>query len=55
MNVEKISAITLKVKNTPRSVRFCNEIFRLEIIDGGPKCLLHFAAYARSSRFEAPS
>jgi hypothetical protein len=36
MNVEKISAIKLKVKNMPRSVRFCNEILRLEIINGGP-------------------
>jgi len=36
MNVEKISAITLKVKNMPRSVRFYNEILRLEIIYGGP-------------------
>src|SRR6516165_8074620 len=36
MNVEKISAITLKVKNMSRSVHFYNEILRLEIIYGGP-------------------
>ena len=35
MNVEKISAITLKVKNMPQSVRFYNEILRWEIIYGG--------------------
>lgn len=35
MNIEKISAITIKVKNMPRSVRFYNGILRLEIIYGG--------------------
>ena len=35
MNVEKISAITLKVKDMARSVLFYNEILGLEIIYGG--------------------
>jgi catechol 2,3-dioxygenase-like lactoylglutathione lyase family enzyme len=36
MNVEKISAVTLKVKDMPRSVRFYSGILGLEIIYGGP-------------------
>jgi catechol 2,3-dioxygenase-like lactoylglutathione lyase family enzyme len=35
MNVEKVSAIMLKVRNMPRSVHFYSEILRLEIIYGG--------------------
>ena len=35
MNVEKISAITLKVKDMARSVRFYKEILGMEIIYGG--------------------
>jgi catechol 2,3-dioxygenase-like lactoylglutathione lyase family enzyme len=36
MIVERISAVTLKVTNMARSVRFYNEILRLEVIYGGP-------------------
>jgi hypothetical protein len=44
MNVEKVSAITVKVKNMARSGRFYNEILRLEIIYGAqippsPRCV----------------
>jgi len=36
MNIERISAITLKVTDMARSVRFYTEILGLEIIYGGP-------------------
>ncbi len=36
MTIERISAITLKVRDMARSVRFYNEILRLEVIYGGP-------------------
>ena len=35
MTVERISAITLKVRDMARSVRFYNEILGLEVIYGG--------------------
>jgi len=35
MNVERISAVTLKVREMARSVHFYNEILGLEIIYGG--------------------
>jgi catechol 2,3-dioxygenase-like lactoylglutathione lyase family enzyme len=35
LNVERISAVTLKVRDMARSVRFYNEILGLEIIYGG--------------------
>jgi catechol 2,3-dioxygenase-like lactoylglutathione lyase family enzyme len=37
MTIEKISAITLKVADMARSVRFYNEILGLEVIYGGPR------------------
>ena len=37
MTIERISAITLKVKDMARSLHFYNEILGLEIIYGGPQ------------------
>ena len=36
MLIERVSAITLKVTDMARSVRFYNEILGLEVIYGGP-------------------
>ena len=48
MNVEKISAITIRVNNMARSVHFYNRLLGLKVLYGGENA--YFLPFRRSAR-----
>jgi catechol 2,3-dioxygenase-like lactoylglutathione lyase family enzyme len=50
MNLERISAITIKVSDMAKSVHFYNKLLGLKILHGGEKTIFFFPSDARRER-----